>query len=130
MLHSVAMLKNTEQSYGSVAKFFHWAIFLLIAGLLTVGYIMTGMENGPDKFQLIGLHKSIGVTVLTLALIRLGWKLANVAPLLPDSLHRYEKLAAHTGHALLYMLMIIMPISGWLMSSAAGFSVSVFGLFT
>lgn len=122
--------KNTTETYGSVAKFLHWAIFLLIAALLTIGFLMTDMSNGPDKFKIYGIHKATGIIVLMLVMLRLGWKLANVSPLLPDSLHKWEKLAAHLGHALLYVLIIAMPLSGWLMSSAAGLSVSVFGLFT
>ncbi len=124
------MIKNTESTYGSVAKSFHWLIFVLIAGLLAVGFLMTDMENGPDKFRIYGLHKSTGITVLMLALLRLGWKMANVTPLLPDGMRSLEKLAARAGHWALYALMIAMPLSGWLMSSAAGFSVSVFGVFT
>lgn len=122
-------LFNTTQGYGAIAKFFHWAIFLLIAGLFIAGFIMTDMSNGPDKFKIYGIHKSTGIVVLMLALMRLGWKMASVAPLLPESMHVLEKLAARIGHAVLYILMIAMPISGWMMSSAAGFPVSVFGLF-
>jgi cytochrome b561 len=124
------MLKNTPHSYGSVAKCFHWTIFALIVALLTVGFLMTDMSNSPDKFKIYGLHKSIGIMVLTLALLRLGWKLINSSPLLPNTLTPLEKLAAKAGHALLYVLILAMPLSGWLMSSAGGFPVSVFGLFT
>jgi len=123
-------IKNTQHSYGVVAKTFHWLIFLIIAGLLTAGFIMTDMANGPDKFKIIGLHKSFGITVLTLAVLRLLWKSANTAPVLPAMLNVWEKYAAHAGHALLYVLMFAMPLSGWIMSSASGFPVSVFGLFT
>jgi cytochrome b561 len=123
-------LKNTLQTYGSVAKFFHWTIFLLIAALLTIGFLMTGMPMGPDKFKIYGLHKSVGITLLLLVLLRLIWKLANITPLLPNSLTPLEKLAARSVHALLYVAIIAMPLSGWLMSSASGFSVSVFGWFT
>jgi cytochrome b561 len=124
------MIKNTQQNYGSVAKTLHWLMFVLIAGLLIVGLIMTDMENSPDKFRIYGLHKSIGIVVLMLAAVRLMWKFINPAPILPTSMRAIEKLAAHAGHWILYGLMFAMPLSGWMMSSAAGFSVSVFGLFT
>jgi len=124
------MLKNTETQYGSVAKFFHWLMFLLIAALLTVGFIMTGMENSPDKFRIYGLHKSIGAMVLVLALLRLIWRMRNTVPALPEWMRRSEQFLAHASHAVLYALIIVMPLSGWLMSSAGGFTVSVFGLFT
>jgi cytochrome b561 len=124
------MLKNTTETYGSVAKLFHWTIFLLIATLLVVGFRMTDIQSMPDKFFVYGIHKSLGITVLLLVLIRLGWKMANVQPILPASLSSFEKFAAHAGHVLLYMLIIAMPLSGWMMSSASGFPVSVFGWFT
>lgn len=123
-------LKNTVASYGSAAKFFHWLIFLLVAGLLTVGFIMTGREINPDTIRLYGLHKSIGIAVLLLALLRLSWRLANPVPALPEWMKPHERFLAHASHWLLYILIIVMPLSGWLMSSAAGFSVSVFGRFT
>lgn len=122
--------RNTHNAYGVVAKTFHWVMFLLIAGMVAVGFIMTGMAISPDKFKLYGLHKSTGIAVLMLASLRLAWKTANVAPILPDSLHRLEKLLAHAGHGALYALMFAMPLTGWLMSSAAGLPVSFYGLFT
>lgn len=124
------MLRNTQDSYGSVAKFLHWLIALLIIALLCVGLYMTDMENTPDKFKVYGLHKSIGITVLALATLRLLWKTRNIAPLLPASMRAIEKFLAHAGHLALYVFMLLMPLSGWMMSSAAGFPVSVFGLFT
>lgn len=124
------MLKNTEIAYGSVAKSFHWLIFLLVASLLTVGFLMTDMENTPDKFRIYGLHKSFGIVVLALAGLRLGWRLINSVPALPQHMRNIEKLLAHASHWTLYALIIAMPLSGWMMSSASGFPVSVFGLFT
>ncbi|MDE3059731.1 MAG: cytochrome b [Pseudomonadota bacterium] len=122
--------RNTRETYGSVAKTLHWLIFLMIAGMLTVGFIMTDMPNSPDKFKLYGLHKSFGISVLALVTLRLLWKAANIQPVLPDGMRVWEKWAAHAGHALLYVLIIAMPFSGWAMSSAAGLPVSVFGWFT
>ncbi|MEZ5691498.1 MAG: cytochrome b [Rickettsiales bacterium] len=121
--------KNTKESYGVIAKSFHWLMAVFIIILLAVGLIMADMENTPDKFKLIGLHKSFGILVLLLAILRLGWKVLDVSPSLPDGMEKFVKLAAKVGHVLLYILMFTMPISGWLMSSAAGFPVSVFGLF-
>lgn len=124
------MLKNTSNSYGSVAKFFHWMIFLLIGVLLIMGEIMGDLPTGPDKFKVYGLHKSIGICVLMLAAVRLLWRWVNPSPVLPAHMRNIEKLMAHIGHYALYALMFAMPLSGWMMSSAAGFPVSVFGLFT
>jgi len=123
-------LRNTKQAYGSVAKMFHWFMAFIIIGLLAVGLIMTDMPVSPDKFKIYGLHKSFGITVLTLAVLRISWKIMNDQPVLPDMLKAWEKFLAHVGHGLLYVLMFSMPLSGWAMSSAAGLPVSVFGLFT
>lgn len=122
-------VRNTLQSYGIVAKAFHWVMAVLIIALLVVGFIMADMEKTPDKFRLIGLHKEFGIVVLFLAVLRLGWKILDVSPLLPDGFDKFAKLAAKAAHFSLYALMFAMPITGWLMSSAAGFPVSMFGLF-
>ena len=121
--------KNTLQTYGVVAKIFHWVMAVLIVVLLAVGLIMADMENSPDKFKLIGIHKEVGIVVLFLAALRLGWKVLDVSPLLPDSIGKLAQLGAKLLHLSLYALMFAMPITGWLMSSAAGFPVSMFGLF-
>ncbi len=121
--------KNTAFSYGIVAKSFHWVMALMILGLLAVGFYMAGLDGTPDKFKLYNLHKSTGCLVLILVCVRLMWKMVNVAPVLPPSLHRLEKFLAHMGHLALYALMFAMPMSGLLMSQASGFPVSVFGLF-
>ncbi len=123
-------LKNTKSSYGAVAKCFHWLMAILIIGLIIVGFVMTDMQGSPDKFRLYGLHKSVGASILLLVLLRLIWKYKNISPELPDSLDSWQKLGAKANHWVLYGLMIAMPLSGWAMSSAAGFSVSVFGWFT
>ena len=122
-------LRNTLQTYGIVSKSLHWLMALLIIVLLAVGLIMTDMENSPDKFKLIGLHKEFGIVVLVLALLRLGWKILDVSPLLPANFDKFAKFAAKAAHFSLYILMLAMPLTGWLMSSAAGFSVSMFGWF-
>jgi|CXWL01.1.fsa_nt_gi cytochrome b561 len=122
--------KNTLQTYGVVAKIFHWLMAILVIALLVVGLIMADMENSPDKFKLIGIHKEVGIVVLFLAALRLGWKVLDVSPLLPNSIGKLAQLGAKLLHLSLYALMFAMPITGWLMSSAAGFPVSMFGLFT
>lgn len=123
-------LRNSENSYGWMAKTLHWLTFVLIASLLAVGFLMGELDKGDFRAQVYGLHKSFGIMVLIVASIRLMWMYANVTPLLPASMREVEKLAANLGHSVLYLLMFAMPLSGWGMSSAAGFPVSVFGLFT
>jgi cytochrome b561 len=98
--------------------------------MFALGYYMTGLPIGPDMFEKIALHKSIGVIVLFLAVLRLAWRFINPAPQLPGSMAWYERLGAHGVHLALYLVMFAMPLSGWAMSSAANFPLSVFGWFT
>ena len=122
--------RNTTEAYGSVAKTFHWVIAVLMIGILAVGLYMTGMKLGPDKFKLYGLHKSFGITILTLATLRLLWRLTGKHPFPLPNHQTWEKILAKLTHGLLYAALFAMPLSGWIMSSATGFSVSFFGLFT
>lgn len=123
-------LKNTQYGYGSVAKGLHWGVAVAIIGMLAVGFIMTSMKTSPDMFKLYSLHKSTGILLLMVVGVRLLWKMVNVAPVLPPSIPKFERFLAHAGHFALYGLMFAMPLSGWVMSSAAGFTVSVYGWFT
>jgi cytochrome b561 len=123
-------LKNTPVSYGAVTKSFHWVMALLMIGMLCLGFYMDGVEELTSKIRLYGLHKSIGVTVLAFVILRILWHLWSQKPAYVESLKPLEKKAAHFLHFCLYGAMLGMPLSGWLMSSAAGRSVSFFGLFT
>lgn len=117
-------------SYDKVAKTFHWVIALAILGMLALGWTMGEIPNGPDKFALYGLHKSIGIAILALSLLRLGRRLAHSAPPLPETMKICEKALAHIVHALLYAMMIGIPLSGWIMvsTSARNFPTILFGL--
>ena len=121
-------LKNSADAYGIIAKCFHWLIAIAIVCLLILGFVMTDLESSPDKFRLYGIHKSIGALLLCAVFLRIFWRLINITPAMAD-LPEWQKIAAHGAHYMLYVLMIAMPLSGWLMSSAAGFPVSVFGWF-
>ena len=123
------MLKNTRQKYGFVAKFFHWVIALMIISLLAVGLYMTGLKFSPEKFELYDLHKATGIVVLFLAVLRVFWRFKNIQPD-PVIMPKLQELGAKVGHVLLYVAMFVMPLSGWAMSSSAGYPVSVFGLWT
>lgn len=118
-------LKNTRTRFGLVAISFHWIIALLVISLLVVGLYMTSLSASPQKIKIYGFHKEFGLLVLLLGLLRLGWRCINLTPqLLIPAIERY---AAQVTHALLYILLIAMPLSGWLMSSAAGYTPSFFG---
>jgi len=119
---------SKEQRYTSTAIFLHWLVGLGLIGTFAVGFYMVDMPFSPSKLQLYSWHKWAGITLLALAIIRLAWRISHPAPELPSSMGRMSQFAAHAGHWLLYVLMITIPISGWLMSSAQGFTVVWFGV--
>nr|WP_269719567.1 cytochrome b [Beggiatoa alba] len=121
-------LHNTEERYGSVAMFFHWVIMLLFLILVVLGLTMTNMEDSAEKWQLYSLHKSFGLTLALLVVLRIFWRFTNPVPLLPETLKAYEKFLAHAVHIGLYGIMLIMPISGVIDSYAGGYKMDFFGL--
>lgn len=123
------MLKNTETDYGLVAKAFHWLLFLVFGFMIVAGNMLEAMPRGAEKFQAAGVHKSLGVLVLVLVLLRLAWRLVNVTPRDPAGTPAMQSLVAHAMHWVLYGLMLAQPLVGILMSQAAGYPVKFFGLF-
>jgi cytochrome b561 len=122
-------LKNTLTRYGAVAQLFHWAIVALVITQFVLAKRAEGLSP-VAKIGILATHKSIGITILSLALLRLAWRLINPVPQLPAGAPRWQERAAHVSHFLLYALLFITPLLGWLMSSARNFSVSWFGLVT
>mgnify|MGYP000712258474 CR=1 FL=1 len=122
---------NTKTRYGLIAKSLHWLIAILIIAAWGVGIYASEFiaDNDPSIRELFDLHKSTGMAVLMLAVIRLSWRLYNNAPGL-EPMPKVMALAAHSVHYLLYAFMFIQPLSGWAMSSAAGYPPNLFGLFT
>jgi cytochrome b561 len=128
----MSLLQNTEQRYGAVALALHWLMAAVLIVLLAMGLYMASLPDvGFDtrKIALILSHKELGLLALLLAALRLAWRVGNVLPKLVDSLPDWQKLIARFVHLCFYGLMFALPITGWLMSSAAGFPVSLFGLF-
>jgi cytochrome b561 len=120
--------KNTGDRYGIVAIFLHWIIAILILGQIFLGWYMTDLEISPTKFRLYGWHKEWGVIILFLVCLRILWRTVNVSPSL-NELPAVERITARIAHFILYFLMVTVPLTGWLMSSAKGFPVSFFGIF-
>lgn len=122
-------MRNSPPAYNPLARGFHWAVAILIFGLLTLGWLMADIPPSPAKFQMYAVHKSFGILVLGLAVLRLAWRQMTRQPD-PLPTHKpWEKILAHGTHYALYALIILMPLSGWVMSSAGGFPASFFGLF-
>lgn len=123
-------IRNSLRQWGAVTKTLHWVIVVLIIVQYTLAELAEDLPLGLQKFTTLARHKSIGLTIFGLVVIRLLWRWANPTPPLPDTLKRWERGLAHASHFTLYALLFAMPITGWLMSSAANFPVSWFNVFT
>lgn len=121
--------RNTATEYGSMAKFLHWLVAILVITLLFVGFFMEDLPNGELKGIVYGLHKSTGLLVLTLMIIRITWTLTNPIIRL-ELLPRWEAIASRITHGCLYILLLAMSLSGWAMSTAAGKIPVFYGLFS
>ena len=119
-------MQQPHSTYTRTAIGLHWIIFFLIACAWPLGQYMSGLPFSPQKLRLIAWHKWLGITVFMLALLRLAWRLYRPPPPLP--LNGLQRRAAGAVHALLYVLIILIPISGWLFSSAAGLPTVYLGL--
>lgn len=123
-------LRNDDSRYGAFAQALHWLVAALVLALFAIGWFMEGLPLGPEKIEVFNLHKSIGVTVLVLMLLRLAWRLISPPPPLPAAMSGLERRAAKLSHLALYLLLFAQPVIGLLHSSAANFPVVVFGALT
>lgn len=123
------MYKNTDESFGLISRLFHWIIALMVLGMLLGGLILGFLPGGSFKSLVMSLHKSTGVVILLLMVLRLWWKYINPKPrdLGPSE---FENQLGRLMHIFLYILLFLQPLSGILMSQAFGYPVKVFGLFT
>jgi cytochrome b561 len=122
-------VRNSIARYGALAQLFHWTIVALII----TQYVLAWQADhavGLHKVAPLILHKSIGMTVFALAVLRLLWRWSNSTPALPTHMPTWERFGAHGSHFLLYAFLFLQPISGLLMSQARNYQVSWFGLFT
>jgi len=116
------------ESYDPTLKTIHWTTAAIILAQLLTGWIMTGM-NGPGAKELYALHKALGVLVLFVTFLRLPWRLSREQPGLPGSLRPWEKSVAILTQRLLYVLLIVQPLTGWAIYSLSPYKASFFGLF-
>jgi cytochrome b561 len=128
MSEAKEVVPQATQRYGLVAIALHWLIALAILGLLGVGLWMTELKNSPTKIEVYTWHKWVGLTVLGLAALRLLWRLYRRPPA-PLPAPTWQLRTAAGTHGLMYLLMLAMPVTGWLQNSASGFPLSWFGLF-
>lgn len=123
-------LRHPPAVWNPAAKLFHWSTALLIIVMFALGWLAVTWPLSPTKIQLFNWHKSLGLFILAWVLLRLSWRLTHPAPALPGELSRIERWAAHLSHGALYFLMLAMPVSGWVINSAADFPLKWFGLFS
>lgn len=123
---------NTRERYGAVAIMLHWLMAVVLITLSVLGLYMVSLPDvGFDmkKIALILYHKQLGIVALALALLRFAWRVGNALPRLAEALPGWQMVLARFVHLCFYALMVALPITGWIMSSATGIPVSLFGLF-
>lgn len=122
-------LKNTADRWGPVSQLLHWTIFVLIAAIAVLGLYMVDLPNNPQKIKLYSLHKSLGLSVLALAMLRLAWRAVAGAPHPVAGTPGWQERIATLTHGAMYGLLFALPLTGWLLNSAAGYPLQWFGLF-
>lgn len=114
---------ETER-YSRVARWLHWSM-----GLLIIGNLAGGLLHDINPQLIMPLHKATGILLLVLVIIRIGWRMTHRAPAYPASMTAMERFLSTAAHHTLYLMMLLIPISGWIMSSPGPRPISFFGLF-
>lgn len=122
-------LRNDTSSFGSIARFFHWTVALFIICTIPLGFFMQDLTHPTLQGFLYNLHKSIGLTVLLLVILRYLWRLLNPPPKFPAGTPVWQAIAAKWSHTIIYLLLFIIPISGWVMSTASQHAPNVWWLY-
>ncbi|MCP3662206.1 MAG: cytochrome b [Gammaproteobacteria bacterium] len=124
------MIRDSTLNYGLVSITLHWLMALLLLGLFTVGLYMTDLGYYDSWYHRAPWwHKSIGLLFFMLLLIRLAWRIANVTPCDHDNHKQWERLLARFIHRVLYVLMLLICVSGYLIATVKGEGISIFGWF-
>ncbi|MCW8407788.1 cytochrome b [Legionella sp. PATHC035] len=122
------MLRNTLKGFGSITKLLHWLIVILIA---TQFYLVWSLsDNSPLMPRYIMLHKSIGLTILVLGILFIIWHFLNIKPLPPENQPRWQHVLSKIVHHTLFILIILIPIVGYLLTCSDGKPINFFGWFT
>ena len=121
------MIRDSRDAWGSVTRALHWLMALSILAMFALGWTAVNLPMSPTKLELFIWHKSIGLTLLALAVARLLWRLLTQTPAPPAGVSAAEQRLAKSAHAALYLMMIAMPISGYVVNSTANFPFRFFG---
>ncbi|HEX5960850.1 MAG TPA: cytochrome b [Rhodanobacteraceae bacterium] len=122
-------LRSTDAGWGVLVRAFHWSIAALILAQAVIGLSMVQMGLTPAKVRVFALHKSIGLTILALVLLRIAWRLTERRPADPAAMPAWQRSAARATHLALYVLTLAIPLSGWWFNSASNAPLVWFGLF-
>ncbi len=121
---------GADQRWSYGLQVIHWLMALMIIGMMIVGWIAASLSFSPLKVELFFWHKSVGILLLGLVIVRIVWRLFERRPAWPAAMPIWERWAARTAHTALYGLMIVTPLSGWVINSAAKIPFKVFGIWT
>lgn len=120
-------LRSTDTGWGAGVRAFHWLIAILIIAQGILGLAMMQLGMTPEKIRIFALHKSIGITILALVLLRVTWRLTERKPADPPAMPRWQRRMAHAMHGGLYVLILAVPLTGWWFNSAANAPLVWFG---
>ena len=120
-------LRSSGVRWGGISRFLHWLFFVALAFQVSWGLWMTTLPVGVHKIKVYAFHKSLGLTLLALACLRLAWRLIERRPGMPP-MPVWQRRAAQTVHVLLYLLLFALPLTGWLYNSLSGFPLRWFEL--
>jgi len=121
-------LRNSNERWGPVSQALHWLIVILILVMAYLGLTMVDLPATPHKVFVFMLHKSVGITILVLVTLRLGWRLYAGTPDRLPGIPTWQSRIASLTHAALYLLLFALPISGWVVNSSTGFPLRWFNL--
>ena len=125
-LQEIMLKSDTKYTYTAIGL--HWIITVLVLTLFALGWYMADLPKGSERSWFFATHKSIGLTVFALALMRIGWRLRHRPPALPNSVSAWRRRMATAAHRLFYVVIFVQPISGYLSSSFSGYKTQYFGI--
>lgn len=120
---------NSATHWGRVSRLLHWLMAIAIFFMFAIGITMINVRLSPMKLELFIVHKSVGITLLLLIGLRITWRLLNPAPRPSKHISNFQQKLVFLGQLTMYALLIAIPISGWVINSAANFPLKWFGLF-
>lgn len=123
------MTETAARRYSTGAMLFHWATAIAVIANWRIAEAAEHAEM-PAKIEIFGYHKALGIIILLLTVGRLAWRMKHPVPPLPEAMAQWEKFFARAVHTIFYVLLLALPLGGWLANSLNGRDIDMFGLFT